>query len=404
MSNKQLECGLKSEIEETEEYVSYGPVSLHEIFGDFVLYRNLDPPDRRLPRAPDLLKMAGLQGQKVPRKADPEFGSVVAAALRCARRMELPRGGIKRIVYLGDTKINDGTAFRNICAAGAWPGCLFIGADSAANAFGREESGSGCFTGPWAALPKFFRFIGGEGFVPDESMAVVIDIDKTAIGARGRNDHAINAARLEGLRQTAAGFLGAGFDPAAFHQAYSELDQPFYHLFTADNQDYVAYICLMLGAGLFELSSLVKRIRTGDFTRFEDLLAEVENRRDDLDGAGLRPVHDEVRERVLAGDPTAFKTFRHNEYRCTSARFGAPAGMPVKEILARRIVITQEVRQVAAEMRQAGVLIFGLSDKPDEAAFPHPAQAAAGLRPLHQLATVAIGSAGNFLDCLRQSV
>jgi len=102
--------------------------------------------------------------------------------------------------------------------------------------------------------------------------------------------------------------------------------------------------------------------------------------------------------RVQAGDPTPFKEFRHHEYLTTAARFGDLPGAAAEEVLARRIVITQEVREVAISLRERGALVFGLSDKPDEAAVPGAARARAGtpdrrsvMQPLHRLATVAVG-------------
>ena len=62
-------------------YKTYGPTSLHEIFGDFVVYRNLVPADERLPSiagirdhlGPDL----GPENVTLPRKAEPDHGRVV---------------------------------------------------------------------------------------------------------------------------------------------------------------------------------------------------------------------------------------------------------------------------------------------------------------------------------------
>jgi hypothetical protein len=54
-------------------------------------------------------------------------------------------------------------------------------------------------------------------------------------------------------------------------------------------------------------------------------------------------------------------------------------------------VITQEVGETAAVLRERGALIFGVSDKPDEASLPNEVQAKAGMRPLHHLETLAVG-------------
>ncbi len=42
--------------------------------------------------------------------------------------------------------------------------------------------------------------------------------------------------------------------------------------------------------------------------------------------------------------------------------------------------------------RERGALIFGVSDKPDEASLPSEEQASAGLRPLHRLVTLAVAA------------
>jgi hypothetical protein len=85
-----------------------------------------------------------------------------------------------------------------------------------------------------------------QGFQLDASTAVIIDIDKTAIGAKGRNDKVIDRARLAGIYRTMNSVLGEDFDQALYEQHYNELNRARYHLLTADNQDYLAYICMVL--------------------------------------------------------------------------------------------------------------------------------------------------------------
>ena len=371
-------------------YKTHGLTSLHEIMGDFVIYRNLIPADARLPAVAELREHLSLDGSTLPRKAEPEYGRVVAEMLRRAREIDLPGTAIKRLIYIGDTRLNDGTAFRNLCAAGEWPGWAFIGQDELHRPLQVEVEDLLYLTNRWSALPDFVRLVEDKGFALDEETAVVIDVDKTAIGARGRNDAVINEARVEGVKRTVADLLGPDFDEEAFRAAYDELNQPAYHAFTADNQDYLAYICLMLGTGLFELDALVQEIKARFMHRFTDFIAQVESRRSELAQTGLSSVHDDVWLRVQAGDPTPFKAFRYNEYLTTVARFGDLPGAMVEEVLAQRIVVTQEVRETAALLRERGALIFGVSDKPDEASLPSEVQAKAEMRPLHHLETLAV--------------
>ena len=58
---------------------------------------------------------------------------------------------------------------------------------------------------------------------------------------------------------------------------------------------------------------------------------------------------------------------------------------------AEEIVLTQEVRQRALEWHGQGGLLFGLSDKPDEASIPSSSLAQEGYRAIHQTETHIIG-------------
>jgi hypothetical protein len=372
-------------------YEITGLTSLHETLGDFVVYRNLVPADPRLPSVGDLRGRLGLEGKSLPRKAEPEYGHVLAEMLRQARHVELGQAHIQRVVYVGDTRLNDGTAFRNLCAAGEWPGWAFIGADKTADPATTEVEGPLYLANRWSALPAFLVFLEEEGFGLDEETAVVVDVDKTAVGARGRNDKVIDEARVEGVKRTVADLLGDRFQEETFRAAYDELNQPPYHVFTADNQDYLAFICLMLGAGLVELETLIGEVQTGSMSNFRDFINSIQDRRAELAPTGLTSIHNAVWERVQAGDPTPFKAFRYNEYLTTVARFGDLPGASPEEVLSRRIVITEEVRAAATDLRERGCLLFGVSDKPDEASVPSPEQVREGKNPLHRLETLAVG-------------
>ncbi len=220
---------------------------------------------------------------------------------------------------------------------------------------------------------------------------LVIDMDKTSVGARGRNDKPIDEARLEGVRRTVADLLGADFDESAFRNVYHTLNQPIYHPFTADNQDYLAYICLMLGTPLFDFEQIVQEVQAGRLTSFFEFIQRVEDHRVELGLGSLGVIHDQVWANVQANDPTPFKAFRYNEYLCTTDRFGGSANEPITKLLTERIVITAEVQEFAAELRRRGALVFGLSDKPDEASFPTTEQERQGMKPLHQLETLVVG-------------
>jgi hypothetical protein len=124
---------------------------------------------------------------------------------------------------------------------------------------------------------------------------------------------------------------------------------------------------------------------------FHQFIVGVEERSDELPSA-LRAVHQGIYTNVQAGDPTPFKPFRRNEYLETVSRMGClKDGAPVEQLLSEEIVITQEVRQMALDWRQRGALLFGLSDKPDEASLPTPELAAQGYLPIHRTETHVVG-------------
>jgi hypothetical protein len=373
----------------------YGRSSVHEFLGDRIVYRNLVPVDRQLPSLAEVRTKLGLPEGLVPRKTAPEYARVIVHLLQAARKVDATGVSIRRLVFVGDTPMNDGTAFANICRAGDWPGLAFIGADREEPAsvdLVERETGTIYVANRWRALLEFRQACRERGFPLDEATAVIIDLDKTALGARGRNDHTIDQARVAAVRRTVGSLLGDDFDPESFQSAYELLNQLEFHPFTADNQDYLAYICLILGGGLIPLDALVAEVRAGQMASFHQFIAEVNGRVEELP-ASLRRIHDDVYARVQLGDPTPFKAFRYTEYEATVAKMGwLDDNAPVADMLAKEIVITQEVRETALAWLDQGALVFGLSDKPDEASIPTGELAERGYLPIHRVQTHAVGS------------
>jgi hypothetical protein len=374
---------------------NYGRTTIAEFLEDRVVYRNLEVVDPRLPRLRELSALAGLSPGRIPRKIDPAYARAGAQLLRDAQRLRGVPQPIQRLLFVGDTRMLDETAFANLCLAGGWSGLAFIGSEDGAppavEILPNEAGGWLYRSNRWAALDDFDRHAAANGFPVDEATAVVLDIDKTVVGARGRNGHAIDRARQQAVRETLAELLGESFKMEAFRSAYDLLNRPEFHPFTGDNQDYVAYLCLALGSGLYSLEDLAGRIRHGSLASFEGLLVEVEGQRQELP-VGLAEIHEQVSASVKAGDPTPFKSFRRREYLTTLGYFDClPEEADPWELLSNEIVITQEVRAAALDWQGRGALLFGFSDKPDEAAIPTPELVAQGWQPLHQAVTHSVG-------------
>jgi len=372
-----------------------GMCALSDFIDDNIMFRGLRPADPRLPRLSDLRAELGLNSEFAPRKNELEYARVVVEILKRTRALDSD-SEIRRVLFLGDTRLLDSTAFANICAAGGWDGIAFIGSENGDPAAVKVEDLPGgqklYLSNRWADLDEVFRqFIASQNFPLDAHTALLIDMDKTALGARGRNAGVIDTARVSAVEETVSGLLGSLFDPADFRAAYDELVQPLYHDFTGDNQDYLAYICLILGSGLIGREKLIDYIRTGTLREFQQFIDFVDARKDKLPAA-LQAIHAEIFANVEAGDPTPFKPFRYNEFRATTARMSClPDDAPLEQFLSQEILLTREVRDFALMCKSYGALVFALSDKPDEASIPTPELAAQGFVPLHRKQTHTLG-------------
>jgi hypothetical protein len=375
---------------------NYGLSTVSATLGDGLVYRNLEPMDERLPRFAELAARAGTNVPGVPRKTDPDYARTMVELLNAARALDGSGPALRRLLYVGDTRMSDGIAFQNLCRATSWLGIAFIGAESRDPArveLVTEATSTLYLANRWGMLHDFEHYCRTQGFPIDAETAVVLDLDKTLLGARGRNDHVIDDARVQAVRQTVETLLGSAFDMVQFEASYNLLNRPEFHPFTVDNQDYLAYVCLILGSDLFTLEALVEEIRAGQLQTFDRFIGAVDARAAELPEQ-LQALHADICERVKAGDATPFKAFRYNEYRLTVSRMGHfGANAPASALLAREIVLTQELCAAAQRWRQQGALLFGLSDKPDEASLPSPALAQEGFRPLHQTRTHAVGGA-----------
>ncbi|MEE8356847.1 MAG: hypothetical protein V3R33_06015 [Anaerolineales bacterium] len=372
----------------------YGKTSLHEILGDLIVYRNLDPVNSQLPRLDEIKKSLAIPAGKTPRKGQPAYAGVVVQLLEAAANLVDPNSSIQQLVYLGDTQLNDGNAFLTICNAGDWPGIAFIAAENQKPpTMELVEQGTKniCLANRWSALEDFEDYCRTHDFHIGKGTAVIVDLDKTALGARGRNDHVINQARVDAVRLTVGNFLGRDFDLESFQITYDLLNQPAFHSFTTDNQDYLAYICLILGSDLYEQESLINKLGQEGMETFDLFIQKVNDQAEKL-SPELRNVHNSVYENVQLGDPTPFKAFRYQEYLTTTSRMGCQGDWKtVSELLSNEIVITQEIREAALRWKREGALLFGLSDKPDEACFPGKELAVQGHLPIHCLETYVVG-------------
>jgi hypothetical protein len=375
----------------------YGRSTISEFLGDNIVYRNLNPLDTRLPSLNELRASVRIPNQGIPRKSSPDYANLVSHLLKRARALEAPRTKIKRLIFVGDTRLNDVTAFNNICAAGDWTGIAFICSERTqdqpySEIIKKEEHRLVYFANRWNLLEEFDHYLAPHDIYVDDNTAIILDLDKTCLGARGRNDQVINQARVEAAFATVKDLIGDGFDAESFEKSYNLFNEPAFHEFTTDNQDYLVYICLIVSTGLYQRDKLANDIRRGLIFRFDSFLIDVQLHADKLP-AGVREIHDDVYSRIRMGDPTPFKAFRAQEYLATVARMGQLEDeTPIEKRLDQEILITHEVRERALDWRFRGALLFGLSDKPDESSVPSAELAHQGYMPIHKVETHMVGA------------
>lgn len=376
------------------ELQNFGLSTLAELFDDLVIYRHLEPLDRHLSGLKSVYYQIGLSDQRIPRKLESDYAKVALWLLQEAQK-QYHSSSLQEILFIGDTLSGDGQAFRNICTLGGLPGTAFIGAEAASEAEEVEvdEETNIYQANRWSSLSQWLAWSLDSGLKLGEGTAVVVDMDKTALGARGRNDKAIDVARLDGLYRTVDSVLGEDFDRELFVKNYNGLNQPKYHGLTEDNQDYLAYICLILNTGLITCDELIKEMQESNLNSFRQFIRWVETKMlgEYRVSENVRQAHEAMITSVRAGDPTPFKRFRREEFATTLEHMNnLPDETPPAQRLETEITITQEVREASLWLKDRGCLILSLSDKPDEASCPHKT-IHRGKPPIHRAQTHCVG-------------
>jgi hypothetical protein len=372
---------------------NFGLAAMSDMFDDWVVYRNLEPVERRLKG----LKSARVQLEPsidgIPRKLDSEYARVALWIFEKAQALR--RAEVDEILFIGDTLSGDGKAFQNLLALSGLPGSCFIGGEKADQSpWHSKDEATGIFSANrWSHLADWLALEKANGLKFNKNSVVVVDMDKTAIGARGRNDRSIDSARLKGLYRTVGNVLGDNFDAKLFETHYDRLNRSKYHHVTQDNQDYLAYMCLVLNNGAIDCVDLLESIDSGDISTFPQFVRYVETCivGGERVSEAMRQAHTAVHTSVQAGDPTPFKSFRRQEFLATLEHMNNVADdVPMAERLLREITITQEVLETGLWLKERGCLVICMSDKPDEASAPnHPS-----LRdkpPVHRAQSHAVG-------------
>ncbi|RLT32461.1 MAG: hypothetical protein DWI57_18360 [Chloroflexi bacterium] len=188
---------------------NFGLAAMSDLFDDWVVYRSLEPVDRRLKGLKSARVQLGLNIDGIPRKLDTAYAQV--ALWMFEKAQSLRRAEVSELLFIGDTLSGDGKAYQNLAALSRLPGSCFIGGEKGdQEAWHAKDETTGIFSANrWSGLADWLALEKSNGLKMDKNTVVVVDMDKTAIGARGRNDRAIDSARLKGLYRTMGTVLAA---------------------------------------------------------------------------------------------------------------------------------------------------------------------------------------------------
>ena len=375
---------------------NYGIGTLNDFLEDRIVYRNLNPCVDYLPTYKELVGQKPSENFQIPRKTELNYADAIVKYIHFANQKKYRENSqIKSLIYIGDTLMNDGGAFQNIIKLSGWDGyCFICDEDQKPTSLQKviSEFGNLYQSNRWCQISEFKSTFSNEGILLDDSAVLLMDMDKTMVGARGRNDHVIDGVRLEAAMKILNEVLKIENNDSKFYEIYKLFNGPDYHHFTKDNQDYLVYICIFIQAGIVEEKSLAQNAKDSDY-QLQNFIQLVQNNYSNLP-SNLKELHISFLEKFNAGDPTPFKQFRRAEYIVTSEKFSSSQEVPIDEIINSKIVITNEVYSFAKNALLEGCLTFGLSDKPDEASIPTDEQQNEGKKALHQLSTILIGDEG----------
>jgi len=195
---------------------------------------------------------------------------------------------------------------------------------------------------------------------------VIIDIDKTLIGARGRNDRALDKARMDAIISLAGEIFGE-IDIDRFEFVYSEMNKKNMHPFTQDNQDTVAIMSIVFYGDYYNLERFIKEFYDVKWANPLDFLNFINISKEDKAFEFV----EEVKENLRMQHPTSFPTFRKRELYYTLNRMDfLPDETDVNDLINEEIMITKEVFEIGFLAKSKGSLVFGLSDKPELSSIP----------------------------------
>ncbi len=327
---------------------------ISDLIGDNIFFRELNPQN------PDLIPidviLFRLNLDRIPRKKDPEYPKVISCYLNLL-------GDFDRILFLGDTMLNDRSLAIGFSNLDEYKVFAVITRETQ-DELKLKREGNILYSNKWSFLRELPDYLARENFLLDEKTAVIIDVDKTLIGARGRNDYAIDLARAEAVfKLLRKGGIFMEFNE--FFKLYNRVNSQEFYEITEDNQDIIAFITIAISSGILKKISSVEKTA-------EILISNTDN-------PFLKRIAMEVLENWKSNSPTLFPTFRESEYFTTIEFMDRMRdSTPIEKLLQEEILITGEIYDLFLNSLST---IIALTDKPERSSLPPDGT---NLPPIHR--------------------
>jgi hypothetical protein len=330
----------------------YLRTNLNSIFEDLIIFRELNVIKKDFPKFEKLKEILYLE--KLPRKKDKDYALFLSYIIDYV-------GDFNKVIYIGDTFLNDKSVIENLSKLNKY------------EVYGIITEGKGklkkedniVINNYWENLKYIFNEL---NINFDKKTFIIADIDKTLIGARGRNDLSIDKARFDAIREVSKKYI-KDFNEELFFSIYKFLNRKEFHIFTEDNQDIVTLLAIAFNLNLYSFKKFIYEFENGiwkdKISFFERVLYLNRDRNEFIE------IIKECLYKMKNDDPTPFLEFRYKEFEATIKRIDFLSDeTETEKLLSEEILITKEVYQILIEGKENGSTIFGLSDKPEASTMP----------------------------------
>ena len=345
---------------EVQQGEVHGSARVSDLFEDKVVLRSMT----RLDTGKRLLDDDGAFVRKYQMQYAQAFSNHV--------KSEFP--DVNRIVFVGDTFMNDASVVRNLQRIG-WDvdGYICDPKLGKSGVWFNKIFYSDC----WTDLVAFARKI----TKPDARTLAIVDLDQTLWAPKGVHEGPLAATRKRAVAAVVDTYLDdsaqAADIKAKILDIYDEIDDAKYiPSLTLDNEDFKAAISAFIALDVLsrDIDSFVDETKTGEeniaaFVQRCLKAAETDDYQSKAERQGIvvERVRSDLRElldKTVAGAPVPYPRFRAAELQ--EALVSVGANIPFE----RQIVLNKQAWDFANWLKANGATLIGISDRPDESTKP----------------------------------